>query len=104
MSLDVYLIEVKPTEVFESNITSNVAGMAAKLDIIEMLWYSYGLKANQLIAPLCIAIRCLEDNPEAYREKQISDNWGTVEQFTNWLRQLLDACIDHPNATFKSHS
>ena len=55
MSLDVYLMEMRPVEVFERNITHNLARMADAAGLYTPLWRPELLqatKASELIGPL----------------------------------------------------
>lgn len=102
MSLDITLTEVKPCEVYSTNITHNCGKMAKMLGIYQHLWRPKELNityARQLIFPLEAAIENLTFDKARYREYEEPNKWGTVEHFINFLEDLLEACKEHPNAT-----
>lgn len=78
------------------NITHNLSKMASKLNISSLLWVDSGLEAKELIEPLEKAILELKINPEDYRIYEASNGWGTVEQFINFLEELVFACKAFP--------
>lgn len=102
MSLDITLTEVKPCEVYSTNITHNCGKMAKMLGIYQHLWRPKELNityARQLIFPLEAAVENLTFDKARYREYEEPNKWGTVEHFINFLEDLLEACKQHPNAT-----
>jgi len=109
MSLDISLVIIDkdgdPTEVFWANITHNLGQMAVALDLYDLLWRpeENGIEtAEQLIERLNSGIARLEENPNYYSQYDADNKWGTVEQFTPWLENLLEACRKHPEAKVES--
>lgn len=101
MSLDVYLIEMQPTQVFESNITHNLGKMAKEAGLYEYLWEPEKLKiyeAGNLIAPLTIGLQALAAFPEKFSKFDAANGWGTYKDFIQFVTEYLDACKKHPNA------
>jgi hypothetical protein len=103
MSYDVYL-EVdaggpETVEAYWRNHTSNTAGMwrAAGVDIAEC----HGRPASQMAEGLAVAIEAIKADPEAYRQYEPGNGWGTVETTLSFLGDLLDACIRYPRATVR---
>lgn len=106
MSLDIYFSELpkEPVEVFSKNITHNLGTMADHAGIYKCLWRpdENGIThVHQIIEPLKSAIADMEANPEKYKPLSASNGWGTYEQFLPWLRELLAACEEHPNAEIR---
>jgi hypothetical protein len=104
MSLDIYLTVVRPTEVFETNITHNLSAMAAEAGIYQHLWRPEEIgiaTAGQLIDPLRSAIALMEAEPERFKAHNPSNGWGSYEFFIPWLKELLVACEQNPDATIK---
>ena len=102
MSLDITLTEVKPCEVYSTNITHNLGKLAEALGIYQHLWRPEELNithARQLILPLEAAIENLTFDKARYKTYDNPKNWGTVEDFIGFLEKLLEACKQHPNAT-----
>jgi hypothetical protein len=105
MSLDVYLTEVRPTEVYSRNITHNLNKMATEAGIYEPLWRpeEVGIThAHQLIAPLTEGLMKLKADPEHYEKFNAPNGWGTYEHFVPFVEDYLNACIENPNAEVRA--
>lgn len=112
MSLDIYFREKKNCPncchilndgqvVFDKNITHNLGRMAAEAGFYKQLWRPEEtdvVYASQLGFHIEKGIHELESNPEKYRPLSASNGWGTYEQFVPWLKELLQACKDYPDA------
>jgi hypothetical protein len=101
MSLDVYLEEIKPTEVFWANITHNLTKMADKAGIYKHLWRpdEIGIKkAKELIEPLEKGLTKLKAHPDYYKHFNSPNGWGMYEHFVPFVEKYLQACKDHPDA------
>lgn len=112
MSLDIYFTEKKTCpncchilndgeEVFCKNITHNLSKMATEAGFGEQLWHPERtdiVYASQLGFHIEKGIAELESNPEKYRQFIASNGWGTYEEFVPWLKELLQACKDYPDA------
>lgn len=102
MSLDIYLEEMKLSEVYSANITHNLNTMADAAGIYKHLWHpeDVGVKtASDLIEPLEKAIQEMRDNPEKFKRFDARNGWGTYDDFVPWLERLLCECKIHPNAS-----
>lgn len=112
MSLDIYFHEKKVCPncqhiledgdyVFSTNITHNLNKMSDAAGFYKQLWRPEEtdvVTANQLGVHIEKGIKELESKPDHYRQFSAVNGWGTYEQFLPWLRQLLDACRDYPDA------
>ena len=107
MSLDITLSDNccescgRSDEVYSANITHNLGTMARETVLYGVLWRpeQNGIVfARDLIKPLEDGIRKMEDDPELFKLLGDTNGWGTYEQFLPWLRVLLAACEDNPNA------
>ena len=79
MSLDVMLFAVRRIEVYESNITHNLSGMAREAGIYECLWRPEEIgitKAEQLIKPLEEGLALLKREPEHFKKFDAPNGWG----------------------------
>jgi hypothetical protein len=88
-------------EVFSSNITHNLCGMAEAAGIYKHCWRPEEigvLIAGDLIEPLSKAIELLKSDPERFRRYNASNGWGKYEHFIPWLQGYLDACKTYPDA------
>lgn len=101
MSLDFYLTEVRPTTVASFNITHNLNRMAEAAGIYKCLWRpdENGIsKAHQVIEPLAAGLAELLANPSKYKAYDAENGWGTYENFVDFVKDVLSACIENPNA------
>lgn len=107
MSLDVYL--EKPCcscgecseEVFEANVTHNLAKMAAESGIYGHLWRpeEVGVEtAANLIEPLTEGLALLRSDPERFKKLNPSNGWGSYDGFVSWVERYLEACKENPDA------
>lgn len=101
MSLDFYLIEDKPTQVFSLNITHNLTLMAKAAGVYYCLWRpeELGLEvAKDLIEPLKLGLRELESNPEHYKSFNPPNGWGSYEGLIETIEEVIAACESNPEA------
>ena len=101
MSLDVTLTAVRPTEVYESNITHNLGRMAEAAGIYKHLWRPEEIgitKAAQLIEPLTEGLAKLKADPAKYAAFNAPNGWGMYEDFVPFVEQYLASCQDNPDA------
>lgn len=119
MSLDIYL-EGKTREVgcecpncynehkreesetfYSANITHNLIPMAKEAGIYEMVWRPEEneiKKASQLIEPLKKAINEMTADAPRFEAHNSENGWGLYKHFFPWLKELLTACENYPNA------
>ena len=62
-----------------------------------------GMKAAKAVPLLTKAYLHMvaPDNAEAYKKLNPSNGWGYFESATEYLKNLLDACIEYPKATIE---
>ncbi len=104
MSLDVYLTAVRPTDVFEGNVTHNLGGMASEAGIYKHLWRPDEIKitkAEQLIEPLTVGLLLLISNPERFKKLNPDNGWGDYEGLVEFVRSYLKACKENPDAEIR---
>jgi len=102
MSLDVYLEEVKPTEVYGGNITHNLTKMAQEAGIYEALWRpdeNYITEARHLIDPIEKGLAKLKADPEKFKKFNPENGWGNYENLVKFVERYLKACKEHPEAS-----
>jgi hypothetical protein len=102
MSLDVYIEVVKPTTVFDANITHNLGTMASEVseDFYKALWHPEDLgieTTEQLYNYLFDGLIELKRLPEHYKKFNPTNGWGTYEGLVEFIESYLDACKDNPN-------
>jgi hypothetical protein len=104
MSLDVMLIETKPTEVYWRNITHNLNKMAMEAGIYEHLWRPEELNitvARDLIAPLTAGLELLKSDPKRFKEFNAPNGWGMYDNLIEFVEDYLEACKANPDATIQ---
>lgn len=100
MSLDVHL-SLDNIEVFESNITHNLGGMAAACGVYYACWRPEEInckKAKHVYPMLTLGIKLLKEHPEFYKQFDAKNGWGKYEHFLPWLEEYAKACKEYPNA------
>ena len=101
MSLDIDLIAVRKTSVFEWNITHNLSKMADKAGIYKALWRPEEIdieSANQLIGPLEKGLDLLKEKPEYFTRFNTENGWGDYEGLVRFVEEYLEACKENPDA------
>lgn len=104
MSLDITLVETKPTDVFEINITHNLIDMAKEADLYTAMWRPGELgitKAKELIPLLDKGLDTLLAVSERFQKLNPDNSWGDYWGFVRCVRRYLAACKDHPEATIR---
>ncbi len=101
MSLDIYLMELQLTEVFNVNITHNLARMAKEAGIYKHLWRPEELgiiQASQLVEPLKAGLELMERDPKRFKKFNPSNGWGTYGGFITCIKHYIKKCGEFPNA------
>lgn len=109
MSLNVWLYleipdidgNIQETEVFEANITHNLARMANEAGIYEALWHPNDegeKKARSLVPILNEGLAKMKNDPELFKKLNSPNGWGTYDCFVPWIEEYLDACKNFPDA------
>jgi hypothetical protein len=57
-------------------------------------------RGEQLIEPLQKGLLQLRAEPEHYRRFNPANGWGSYEGLVAFVERLLEACREHPTATF----
>ena len=101
MSLDVSLTAMRPTVVFDGNITHNLNMMAEEAGIYKHLWRpeEIGITlAGQLIEPLTAGLELLKSDPERFKKFNPENGWGHYEGLVDFVEEYLKMCIEYPDA------
>lgn len=99
MSLDLSLTAVRPTLVFDSNITHNLGRMAREAGLYDALWDSHGALAATLIDDLKWGLMDLVGNADKYRALAPANGWGSYEGLVQFTQEFYNACVANPDAT-----
>lgn len=105
MSLDFYLEETKPCQVYRRNITHNLAGMASEAGVYLPLWHPEDIhytKAKQLIPDLQKGLQMLVSDPDRFKKFESPNGWGTYPNFVKFVEDVLNACIENPEADVRT--
>lgn len=98
MSLDVSVKARRVVDVYEDNITYNLAPMYYKcIDIDGGLKALNGMKCKDAIPVLNRAIDDLMENKEEYEKLNPKNGWGSYEGLLKSLKSLRIACLENPS-------
>ena len=102
MSLDVYLVAMRATSVYDANITHNLGDMTREVGIYQHLWRPEELGivyASELIELLTSRLALLKSDPERFRKFDAPNGWGRYEHLVRFTEEYLAACQANPDAT-----
>ena len=98
MSLDVSVKARRTVDVYEDNITYNLAPMYYKcIDINGGLKALNGMKCKDAVPVLNRAIDDLIENKEEYEKLNPENGWGSYEGLLKSLKSLRIACLENPS-------
>lgn len=109
MSLDVYLMKVMPTSVFDANITHNLGKMASEVNLstghtlYQILWRPDECEPpftkSKEIAPLLQeGYKILINDPDHFKQFNPENGWGSYEGLVEFVKNYRNACFDIPDA------
>lgn len=116
MSLDITLIEetvllcphcskeidVNTKDLWENNITHNLARMADEVGLYTVIWEcKQGTQAKTIIPELIKGIALLKLDPDKYRVFDAKNGWGKYENLIEFFESFLDACKSLPESYIK---
>ncbi len=92
--------------IYNCNITHNLGRMAEECGIYDFLWRApeNDIKtANQLIGPLRDSLLNLESEPFHFSQFNPKNGWGSYDTLIIFLTNLLNKCIENPNAIIETN-
>jgi len=102
MNLDFGLYYDEDDNVFAANITHNLGRMAKECGVYLALWRPEELlatHARHITDILEAGLARLEDGGAlSYVEFSPKNGWGDYGSFVDFVRKVLDACKNNPNA------
>ncbi len=101
MSIDFYIEEVQPTEVFHSNMTHNVVPMWKKAGIYDSVYNSEGRRAGDVAKELYGGFVHMKEEPEIFEKLNPSNGWGSYDTAVEFLEELISACNEHPDGVIR---
>jgi len=96
--------EKAETDVYWSNITSNLHRMAQEAGIGDYLWdpKKAGVThARDLIDPLIVGLYKLENDPERYQKFNSPNRRGSHDNLVKFVTNYLAACQKYPEAVVR---
>lgn len=105
MGLNITLEAIRPTEVFEDNITHNLNKMADACGLYYYIWRPEETEvkvAGDLIPHLEGGLKLLLGDSEYYKSFNPPNGWGSYEGFVGFVQKYLQACRDNPDATMRA--
>lgn len=91
-------------EVFNANITHNLAIMADAAGVYMPVWRPDEVnitKAEELVQSLVDGIRVLRKQPDVFKQYNPDNGWGSYETLVEFLERYLIACLRYPNAVIE---
>jgi len=104
MSLDIELIQVRPSVIYSDNITHNLGNMAKEAGLYYPLWRpeEIGLtKAAELLPFFDAGLLALKNEPAKFIRCNPANGWGTYECFVKFVEDYREACLQNPNAEIR---
>jgi hypothetical protein len=103
MGLDVVLKAVRPTAVYENNITHNLNRLAEAVGLYYPLWRPEEInikQASQLIPFLEAGLYLLKTPTRSadWQKFEPPNGWGSAVSLVNFTESYLQACRDNPDA------
>jgi hypothetical protein len=101
MSLDFSLEKTQPTEVYSGNMTHNVSPMWDLAGIYDDLYNSDGKKADDIVINLWNGYNKMVKNPKKFQKLNPENGWGSYETALTYLKEIIDACGEYPEAIIR---
>lgn len=86
------------------NITHNLVLIAKRVSIYEYFWnpaLNGVIYAKDLIDPINLSIKALEEDPKGLKALNPTNGWGTYKGFMALLHKILSSCIEFPEAVIE---
>jgi len=101
MSLDFYLERVQPTTVYDGNYTHNATPMWKLAGVYDALYMSEGKTASEVMGELTEGYIKIMKNPDAFKRLNPSNGWGSYDTVIVFLKEVIDACREFPDAIIR---
>lgn len=98
------IADTESDEVYWVNITYNLNRMAKEAGIYRHLWRPDELNITQaadLIVPLRVGLKTLEDDPSRFEKFNPENGWGDYDGLVRFVREYLEACEKYPQAEIR---
>lgn len=90
-------------EVYGDNITANVFPMWEKANIDKLIYSYEPLLAQDMIGPLEDGLEVMLADREGFEELNPSNGWGSYDGAVRFLKRLIAACREHPDAVYRGY-
>ena len=98
MSLDISITAKREVEIFESNITYNLAPMYYKcIDEEKGLKKLDNMSCKEALPIINNAITDLLNNADEYRKLNPENGWGSYEGLLTALQEMRNCCENNPD-------
>ena len=102
MSLDIYIRAKREVDIYESNITYNLAPMYYKcVDKEKGMEKLNGMTCKDALPILNNAINDLIDNQTEYEKLNPSNGWGSYEGLLEELKKMKECCEENKDGIFE---
>lgn len=102
MSVSVSIIKKKEVEIYDANITYNLADMYYKAIDNELgLRKLDNIKCCEAVEILSKAIEDMVNNKKEYEKMNPANGWGSYDGLLNKLREMLEVCEKNPDGYFR---
>lgn len=101
MSVDLSIKAKREVDIYETNITYNLAPMYYKaIDKNLGLKKLKGMTCKQALPIIDNAIKNMVENKKEYEKLNPSNGWGTYEGLLGTFREIRNVCEDNPDGVF----
>lgn len=98
MSLDVTISAKREVEIFERNITYNLARMYYKaIDEDKGFKKLKGMNCKEALPIINSAIADMLNNSDEYRKLNPANGWGSYEELLTSLQEMRNCCESNPD-------
>lgn len=98
MSLDISISATKRVEIFDRNITYNLASMYYKCIDKELGFKKLNnMSCKEALPILNSAIKDLIENQEEYERLNPENGWGTYDDLLEKIKDMRNCCEDNPD-------
>lgn len=98
MSLDFSLKKMKMVYVLDKNATHNLVPMWKKAGCYDALYMSEGKPAQDILDELVNGYITMKLFKDEFEKINPENGWGTYEGALEFLKIIINGCLDYPNA------
>ena len=102
MNIDTGGNEFHWVELFDANVTGNLAKMANEAGLYDALWCPLdngNSFAGDILPALVKGYEELKSNPDKYKKLNPDNGWGSYDGLLSFVYEYMGACDKHPLAS-----